>query len=185
MQASNWAPDHCEALREYLGRGLSFAEAAASINAKFSTDYSRSAAIGRAKRMGLTSAAHPEVRSRVPAKSKKPRRKPKSSRPGLHSSRERSTAEPASVMRPSERAEPVKLRCVGIQPRLLPLVELELGDCRYPYGGDKDGEPIVFCGHPCRPGASYCQPHFDLTRGPGTASERTAGSVKLRLVAAA
>ena len=81
--------------------------------------------------------------------------------------------------------EPVKLRCVGIKPRLLSLVDLERGDCRYPYGGDREGEAIAFCGHPTREGSSYCTAHFHLTRGPGTASERSAGPVMLRLVEAA
>jgi GcrA cell cycle regulator len=81
-----------------------------------------------------------------------------------------------------ERTETVKLRCVEIDPRHLSLVELERGDCRYPYGGDEEGEAITFCGHPRREGSSYCAPHFYLTRGPGTASERAAGSISLRLV---
>jgi GcrA cell cycle regulator len=78
-----------------------------------------------------------------------------------------------------------KLRCVEIDPRHLCLLDLERGDCRYPYGGDEEGEAITFCGHPKRPGSSYCAPHFHLTRGPGTASERAAGTVLLRLVAVA
>ena len=93
---------------------------------------------------------------------------------------------PATAAPPNpRRVEPLKLRCVGVRPRLSPLVELGPGDCRYPYGGDKDGEPILFCGHARRPGSSYCTPHFVLTRGPGTASERAAGPAMLRLVVAA
>ncbi|WP_347710902.1 GcrA family cell cycle regulator [Bradyrhizobium sp. CB1650] len=75
-------------------------------------------------------------------------------------------------------------RCVGIKPRLISLLELAPGDCRYPYGGDKDGEEITFCGHPRQPGATYCTPHFHLTRGPGTFA-RVACPVVLRLVSAA
>jgi GcrA cell cycle regulator len=81
-----------------------------------------------------------------------------------------------------ERMETVKPRCVEINPRHLSLGELERGDCRYPYGGDEEGEAITFCGHPRRAGSSYCAPHFHLTRGPGTASERAAGTVSLRPV---
>jgi GcrA cell cycle regulator len=81
--------------------------------------------------------------------------------------------------------EPVKLRCVGVKPHLLALIDLERGDCRYPYGGDKDGDAITFCGHPRREVSSYCTPHFHLTRGEGTASERSAAPVVLRLVRAA
>ena len=70
-------------------------------------------------------------------------------------------------------------------PRHLSLVDLEPGDCRYPYGGDAEGEAITFCGHPRRAGSSYCVAHFHLTSVPGTAPERIAGKVLLRLVEAA
>ncbi len=111
---------------------------------------------------------------------------PATGEPGLLSTRRAALPNlnlpPLSALKP---AKPVKLRCVGVRPRLIPLVELERGDCRYPYGGDKDGEEIAFCGHPRHPGSSYCAPHARVTRGPGPASGRTAGAVVLRLVSAA
>ena len=79
----------------------------------------------------------------------------------------------------------LKLRCVGIEPRHLSLIELEVGDCRYPYGGDKDGAAITFCGHPRREGSSYCAAHFHLTRNVESTPERSAIKVLLRLVEAA
>ena len=85
----------------------------------------------------------------------------------------------------SERAAALKLRCVGVVPRHLALVDLEPDDCRYPYGGDSEGEPITFCGHPRRAGSSYCVSHFHLTLRPVTRPERAAGKVTLRLVKAA
>lgn len=54
MQSFDWPAEHCTALREHFVRGLSFAQIAAAINATFGTAYTRSAAIGRARRMGLT-----------------------------------------------------------------------------------------------------------------------------------
>ena len=172
MQSTDCAPPHSEALREYLAKGMSYSEIADAINAKFKTAYSRSAAIGRATRMGLGGPAR-EDRPRPPLSAKPPL---------LRILRERYTA---GFMRPMpvlERTEMVKLRCVEIDPRHLSLVDLERGDCRYPYGGDTDGEAITFCGHPRREGSSYCAPHFHLTRGPGTASERAAITISLRLV---
>ena len=77
------------------------------------------------------------------------------------------------------------LRCVGIVPRHLSLLDLEPDDCRYPFGGDAEGEAITFCGHPRREGSSYCVSHFHLTKGIGSASERSAVKVLLRLVEAA
>jgi GcrA cell cycle regulator len=176
MQSSDWPPEHSEALREHFARGRSYSQIAKAINAKFGTRYSRNATIGRGKRMGL---AGPDRR----ADFAKP--VPKASRPRRHKPREHHAPEssrPTSIFEP---VETVKLRCVEIDPRHLSLMELERADCRYPFGGDEEGEAISFCGHPQRPGSSYCTPHFHLTRGPRTASERAAGAVSLRLVEAA
>jgi GcrA cell cycle regulator len=180
MQSTNWAPEHSDALREYLAKGMSYSEVADAINAKFETAYSRSAAIGRAKRMGL---AGPKPPADLPRHW--PGRPPEAKAPPLRKHRER---HPPEFMRPMpffERTEATKLRCVEIAPRHLSLIDLEPGDCRYPYGGDEDGEAITFCGHPRRLGSSYCTPHFHLTRGPGITLERAASTVSLRLVAAA
>lgn len=171
----NWPSEHCDALRECLAKGMSFAEAAGAINARFDTAYSRNATIGRAKRMGLAALDRPKRLLRVP-------QKPESSR--SPQTRE-CPAESKPESPPAERLPRVKLRCVQIMPRHPPLVDLEVGDCRYPYGGDAEDEAITFCGHPQREGSSYCLGHFHLTRGPGTASERAAVPVALRLVAAA
>ena len=80
-----------------------------------------------------------------------------------------------SVAAGLERIAAVKLRCVGITPRLLSLVALEANDCRYRYGGDKEDEAITFCGHPRFAGSSYCAPHFYLMRWTGVQSESAVG----------
>jgi GcrA cell cycle regulator len=77
----------------------------------------------------------------------------------------------------------VQLRCVEVAPRHLKLVELEAGDCRYPYRGGEEGEAITFCGHPRRKGSSYCTPHFHLTRNPDIPAERVPSAAPLRSVA--
>jgi GcrA cell cycle regulator len=173
---TDWAPEHCAALRQYHARGMSFLAIAKAINAEFKTGYSRNATIGRARRMGLAGPDRPGDRVEL---------SPIAAAPRLRKLRERSQPELMRPMPVFERAEPVKLRCVEIVPRHLSLMDLEPGDCRYPYGGDADGEAISFCGHPRRTDSSYCAPHFHLTRGPGTAAERAAGTVLLRLVEAA
>jgi len=177
MEPSNWAPEHSGALRDYVAMGMSFSEIRREINARFGTSYTRNAVIGRAKRMGLSAPKRLESPPLVPPL-------PGSSRssPPLRSLLPRDGDQPPkSAFR---QAEPVKLRCVGIRPRLISLLELERDDCRYPYGGEKEGEEITFCGHPRQPGSSYCTPHFHLARGLGKTSERPAGAVVLRLVAA-
>jgi GcrA cell cycle regulator len=64
MPQIDWPPSHSDALRDCLAEGMSFAEAADAINAKFETSYTRNAALGRAKRMGLSSSHKPAERCR-------------------------------------------------------------------------------------------------------------------------
>jgi GcrA cell cycle regulator len=180
MQANDWAPEHCKALQDYLALGMSFAEIAREINARFGTAYSRNAAISRSKRMKLTAPKRPP-RPPKPRLQIKAEMAPKSRENRMKGSTRRAP-DPAS---PVTRPESLKLRCVGISPRLVSLIALAPSDCRYPYGGDRENEPITFCGHPQLPGTSYCAPHFHLTRGPGTESERAVAPVVLRLVQAA
>jgi GcrA cell cycle regulator len=176
MESTNWTEAQSAALREFLKSGMSYSRVADAINAKFATAYSRNAAIGRAKRMRLAGPDRPEDEPGLLPQAKALR---------LHKLRERCAPESSRSMPTFETAEPVKLRCVEIDPRHLSLLDLEPGDCRYPYGGDEEGEAITFCGHRRRQGASYCVAHFHLTRGPDAALERTAVTVSLRLVEAA
>ncbi len=177
MQSFDWPAEHCTALREHFVRGLSFAQIAAAINATFGTAYTRSAAIGRARRMGLT--RQDRSKGKIQRLSKRSRKANAKAPPPR-----RRVAEAPRPRAVFKRVKAPKLRCVEIAPRHLSLLELEASDCRYPYGGDRDGEAITFCGHPRRERSSYCTPHFHLTRGPGTLSERSAGAVLLQLVAA-
>ncbi|MBR1088605.1 hypothetical protein JQ621_14130 [Bradyrhizobium manausense] len=176
MEPGQWSSEQSDALCEYFFKGMSYAEIGRQINARFGTAYTRNAVVGRAKRLGLAISGRVASPSIVPSLPGEPRllAKPRVAIPGLN-------LPPPSALQP---AKPVKLRCVGVQPRLLTLLELEHWDCRYPYGGEKDGEKVAFCGHPRQSGSSYCAPHAHLTAGPGAASGRTAGAVVLRLVSA-
>jgi GcrA cell cycle regulator len=169
MQSTNWPREHSDALREYLGRRMSFSEITRAINARFNAAYSRSAVIGRAKRIGLDGADRPKL-------------PPQARQPSVHKLHERRAAAFMPAVPVLKPAKPVKLRCVEIVPRHVSLLDLEPGDCRYPYGGDEEGEAMTFCGHRRRPGSSYCTRHFHLTRGPGTASERAACAFLLWVV---
>jgi len=176
MEPLNWASEHSDALRECFVQRLSCLEAAAAINRKFNTSYSRNAVISRASRMGLMGSRLPELppgATPVVVPGLCPLGETRPSEPGWR----RLHWPPAF-----EKAESPKLRCVEIEPRHLSLVDLERGDCHYPYGGDDEGEAITFCGHPRRPGSSYCTPHFHLSRGPGSPSERSAQIVPLQVI---
>jgi GcrA cell cycle regulator len=180
MQSADWAAEHTDLLREYLAKGMSFSKIAGAINARFNTAYSRSAAIGRARRLGLVSPKRP-----VDLLKRCPKQPSKLKMLRMRKARERYVSALAPPTPVAERAGRVKLRCVEIVPRHLSLFDLEDGDCRYPFGGDDDGEAITFCGHPRGLGSSYCIAHFHLTREPSATSGAAAGTVSLRLVAAA
>jgi GcrA cell cycle regulator len=179
---SSWPSAHSQALREYLEKGLSYSEIADAINQRFDTAYSRNAAIGRARRMGLsgpTPPDHPEWSKSSP--------QPSVTRLNKLRARLLSKFRPRHEI--LKRAAELQLRCVAVMPRHLSLLELEEADCRYPYGGDVEGEAITFCGHPRREGSSYCTSHFHLTNGvPATdlaSSLPPTGRARLRLVQAA
>ena len=174
MELSNWAPEHSDALRELIAKGMSFSEAARAINLRFNTSYTRSAALGRARRLGLG----PDDRLQ-PSMPTKPAELHEIAEPHPGDFRTLALPWPTPVFK---EIKPVKLRCVAIEPRHLSLIELERGDCHYPYGGDEEGEAITFCGHPRRPGSSYCTPHFHLSRNPVEPAERGVSSVSLRVV---
>jgi GcrA cell cycle regulator len=176
MEPTNWAPEHSAALREHLAQGMSYSEIARAINAKFNTAYSRNATIGRAQRMGLGGTSRPRDWARLP---------PRAEQPSLRKVRERYAAMARWFVPVFEPDESPKLRCADVDPRHLSLLELESGDCRYPYGGDEEGEAITFCGHARREDSSYCTAHFHLTRGPAAVPEQAASTVACQVVEAA
>ena len=181
---STWEEAHSVALRQYLDKGLSFAEIARALNRQFGTAYTRNAAIGRARRLGLSVPVRPPSDSVMGSPKRPDARRICQSRARKvgHVPPKSSTFKHSTV----ERAEALQLRCVAITPRHLLLVDLEANDCRYPYGGDVEGEPITFCGHPRHEGSSYCLSHFHLTNLPEADAEPPARArTPLRLVEAA
>jgi GcrA cell cycle regulator len=175
---STWEEAHSLALRELVEKGLSFKEIARALNERFGTAYTRNATIGRARRLGLSTPERANAAGVFAAPRKPDARK-------ICEKRARILKKPAPRLTTLERAATLQLRCVAITPRHLALVDLEPGDCRYPYGGDAEGEAITFCGHPRREGSSYCPSHFHLTSLPELAEPRAAVRAPLRLVEAA
>ncbi len=176
MEPATWAPAHCAALRTYAAKNSSFSEIADAINLKFGTNYSRSAVLGRARRMGLRD-TNPAVASP---------RGPVSPLSAISATLPRAEQRTPRLVRVPDFAPTGAgpLRCAEVNPRHVVLIELGRGDCRYPYGGDAEDEPITFCGRPRRKGSSYCTPHFHLTRNPDIETESPATRTRLRLAAA-
>src|SRR5438552_953822 len=110
MQPTNWAPEHSDALRELLALRLSCSEAAAAINRKFKTCYSRNAVLSRAWRMGLMGPRPPEL---------SPGATPILSRLGEIRPAEPRVPRLLWPMPVVERTRTEKLRCVEIEPRHL------------------------------------------------------------------
>jgi GcrA cell cycle regulator len=176
---STWEDAHSAALREYFDKGLPFSEIARALNQRFGTAYSRNATIGRARRMGLSVPTQKQSASVILATKKPDARR-------IREIRARKLTGIADKPSTFERATALQLRCVAITPRHLALVDLEADDCRYPYGGDAEGEAITFCGHQRHEGSSYCLSHFHLTREVLTVAEPPVRSrAPLRLVEAA
>ncbi|MET4477468.1 GcrA cell cycle regulator [Bradyrhizobium sp. F1.13.3] len=108
MEPGHWPSEHSDALRDYFLKGMSYAEIGRQINARFGTAYTRNAVVGRAKRLGLIAPVRTTSPSIVPVLPSGACFLPH--RPALLN------LPPKSAMRP---AAPVKLRCVGVQPRLV------------------------------------------------------------------
>jgi GcrA cell cycle regulator len=154
---------------------------AKAINDKFGTSDTRNAAIGRSKRMGLSGPdpaekrleRAPKAESAAPKLSKKPKRSktvlvPEA--PGL--------APPLAV-------EPVKLALYRHPPAAGSLIELKPGDFAIPMAATRTASPSCFAAIRGGTARATARLHFRLTQGPGTASERAAGRILLRLVEAA
>src|SRR5262249_34181508 len=119
VEPASWPPSHCEALREFVTKGLSYTDAVNAINARFGTDYSRSAALRRGRRM-----------RRVGTEGTKP--PPIMTEPQFRQA-DRSQTDDFALLkclrrRPTfPRFKGARLRCVEIVPRRLELIRLEAG----------------------------------------------------------
>ncbi len=155
---SGWLPEHDNALREWVAKGMSRRDAAAELNEKFGTKFTRSAVIGRCFRRKIKSADRPGDNMKTVKKKPSPIIKPKI------------VAGPIRIEQPPRMArDEAEIRCATIEPRHLTLLELQRDDCRYPYGDSP--EPITHCGHPkCSVlnsegnavESSYCAAHHAL-----------------------
>ncbi|WP_375788818.1 GcrA family cell cycle regulator [Bradyrhizobium sp. Pha-3] len=185
MDMVNWLPEHSAALQDLRARGLSYSEIAETINATFSTAYTRNAALSRAQRMGLAGLDRPEPSLPRPLDPPEPAL-PEAPRIG-HPREGRAELKLDLLRWPksfTETVEMPQLRCAAVAPRHLSLFDLKRGDCRYPYGGDADGETMTFCGHPRRPGSSYCTPHFRLSCDPEASARPVLNDAWLQAIGA-
>lgn len=155
----NWKDERIEELRRLWIEGLS----ATSIAAHFS-DVSRSAVLGKVHRLGL---ARRRTRTRSTAPQVR-RRRTVRTRP-VETHNWRWGVAPNPILNPvKSRAAPssAELRALEVQAgaKLLPLLELEPGMCRWPIG-DPQCESFGFCGRARVEGIPYCLRHAIVAFG--------------------
>ncbi len=141
-----------------IAAGSSYRIVAEELSAKYGITITRNSCMGRADRLGIESPR----RSGETDESKKPKY--------VRKLRIVTNGSGPTLIETRTAADRPKLRCVEIVPRHLSLMDLEPNDCRYPYSGDVEGNPITFCGHQrarkilggIEVLQSYCAPHADL-----------------------
>jgi GcrA cell cycle regulator len=161
-----WPDEHVVALRKYFADGLSHQQIADQINLDFpGAGYSRNASIGKCNRLGLTDRpATAGARERLGAAQKR--------RYARESAEGRSPLQKATSL---SAAAPARPSCAEVDPQNMTLLDLAPHNCRWPVGGFPDAAPVTFCGQiKCSEHESYCHAHWQLSIGPGTASERRA-----------
>lgn len=157
-----WPVEHDEALIRLVGERFSFAQVAEKMSRDFAKAFTRNMCCGRAHRLGVTSTV-----PRKPSKPRPPRiRKGDVTAVGIIGRTER--RKPAAQ---TFAADPsTGLRIADVVPHHLSLLDLEPGQCRWPYGDSN----YTFCGCEQFDGTSYCGAHLLLSTGQGTRGEQGA-----------
>lgn len=160
-----WTDERVEALKSACDEGLS----ASQIAARLGAGVTRNAVIGKAARMGLTLRGEAtSMKHRIEA-----RRAPRAPRPerrvSMEALRAKAPARPRAVKParppvsqfPTLKEEPFRPReATQTAMRLIPLMALGWGDCRWPVDEAVPGraETTRFCGAPCGDRV-YCAAH--------------------------
>jgi GcrA cell cycle regulator len=146
LVAGGWTQEQSDALKAHVEAGDSYSVAAAKINAKFGTSYSRNATIGRANRIGLAS----------PVKEKKPRQARKyKPRIRIVSSNGNSNQKRIIQVPDGESYQTIDDEALDLAARHISFAELTSETCKWPYG---DG-PFTFCGCEKPAEGPYCHGH--------------------------
>jgi hypothetical protein len=143
-----WTDDMILDLGLLWEQGLSCSVIATRLNAKYHTDLTRNAVIGKRKRIGIPDRGDPNGGNRTQQRRKKPKRKPR-----LFVINGRTGKSPMLPTHPELMAQPDDLARVAFE-------DLENHHCRYIVGDPSQlrGQPM-FCGLPRHAGLSYCTGH--------------------------
>lgn len=157
MTIPGWTPEQDKLLTALVVEAkISYNEAAGIINRSFRTNFSRNAAIGRGKRIGLCA---PRKIVEKPVMHQKPSEPKAAPLPRPPRRPARLKIVPPAIEEPQEPVN-APIACDPVPFGAFNLVDLEINQCRFPFG---EG-PILFCGASCRDGDPYCTEHMRLTR---------------------
>lgn len=137
----------------------------ACIAAEIGMGLTRNAVIGRVHRLKLPSRGKPVKTAHKPREPRQVTSRPRLVRANGNSDKMRVQAVRSSDM--------PALRCVEVVPLHLAFPDLPGNGCRYPYGDDV----YTFCGHPQRPGSSYCGHHWALSISTESKRSRSEGEI--------
>lgn len=155
-------PEISDQLKVLVSQSCSYANIGAQLSSQFNVEISRNSAIGRARRLGLETVhinKPPKPRREKLIRIKREKAKPVGSRPVYNVVK---NGGGGFRIQESRTSDMPNLRCVEVEPLHVTLLDREVGACRYPYGGDTEGEAITFCGHPALTDKPYCGKHAAL-----------------------
>ena len=168
-----WTEDRVETLKKLWADGLSASQIAKQLGG-----VTRNAVIGKVHRLGLSGRATPSRPTRraptprpAAARASKPAAAPSAAKPAI-AKKPSAPSQPRIVkeVAPELPAEPVEAKRLenGEYATVLTLRE---GMCKWPIGDPANGE-FRFCGHPVKPGSTYCEAHSAQAYQPQTRRKR-------------
>ena len=161
MMPRPWTDEEDTLLRKLYAEGLSASMIAAQMPGK----RSRNSIIGRQHRLRISDGCQPKQRKKresgLPVKPST-NFKYASHLQAASSAHVRALRLLEAKMRYAETSKSVQ--DVGIEPLMIPLLELEPHHCRWPVNSPDNGEGFLFCGHQKCEGSSYCSHHHEISR---------------------
>jgi len=145
-----WTPSDIAELRKLLDEKLSASQIGKQLG------FSRNAVIGKVHRMQARGEAMKFAR--VQGQNEKPARKAPKFKPNPKSPAKLRLCHPLATRGAIKRGTHSEAVNAPLAPRLISLLELREGDCKFPIG-DLRKAGFGFCGHPSLPFKPYCAEH--------------------------
>lgn len=145
LSHKTWTSAQFQDLKDWHSEGLSATLIAIRLNEKYGTSYTRNAVIGASHRANL-----PKRPSKILSPDHGVRKDKRRRNPGagvVQSVQRRAITGSRALPKPTIAQVPF----LGVT-----LMQLEPNQCHFPRGGEKENDPILFCGQPVKEDSSYC-----------------------------